>query len=349
MADISALAAVAFAGLVLYDLSRPIPPFELGDDITQYQAKAFAYYTTEGKGSYTRDGGNAQVGWNGLDNSDPNQCPALRRKRDGSDGGACEMQLSTSVPPTTVTTSTLKAFTATTANASLLAAVGVIAGGIAAGEAAGTTYATGLTQKSTSIPHTSASTTLPTTTATPLACTQYFYYSDDGPNSFVCQCSDSTWNHLRNDDVYSECPSQVSTVSLTTATPSATVPSGVSCSLVVFGPTAINYGNFCECDNSMFWGGGCPTWISVAATTTFTFSKPPASVTAALTVGDFIKPTPIQITAACVPQCTKLAKLDGPHGVEEQADCYCNPACGGNAHPTPNGNNICPNQVTVIA
>lgn len=344
-------AAAAFTGLVLYDLGRSDPPFELGDDITQYQAKAFAYYTTEGKGSYIRLGGNALVGWNGLDNSDPDQCPAAYRKRDGADGGACEVPPSTSIPANSVTASSLEVATATNTNGNLLGAAELVASAIAAGEAAGeiasATRAAGLTRQ----PYSTSTATMPI--SSPLACTQVFYYPKDGADSFLCQCSDSTWNHFRNVDFYSQCPSQVSVVSLTTATPSATVPPGFSCSLVVFGPSTVNYGNFCECNNSMFWGGGCPTSIHVAATTTFTFSRPPATVTAGLTNGDYVTPSPSlspsMVTPACVPQCTKLTKPPGPHGEMYEPTCFCNPACGGNAHPKPDGNNVCPDQVAVIA
>lgn len=273
---------------MLYDLGRSNPPFELGDDVTQYQAKAFAYYTTEGKGSYTRAGGNALVGWNGLDNSDPAECSAAYQKRDGSDDGSCELKPSTAIPATTVTASSLKVATPTNSNGSLLGLGGLIVSAIAAGEATGevasATRAAGLTQQSY------LTSTAPIPTSSTLACTQVFYYPEDGADSFVCQCSDSTWNHFRNVDFYSVCPSQVSIVSLTAATPSATVPPGVSCSLVVFGPTTVDYGDFCECSNSIFWSGGCP--IDVATTTTFTFSRPPASVTAGLTNRAYVTSSP---------------------------------------------------------
>ena len=47
-----------------------------------------------------------------------------------------------------------------------------------------------------------------------LACTQYFLFPEDGPNSFVYQGDDGTWNHLFEEDTYSLCPSQVTTVSM---------------------------------------------------------------------------------------------------------------------------------------
>lgn len=186
-----------------------------------------------------------------------------------------------------------------------------------------------------------------------LACTQYFYYANDGPNTFVCQCNDGTWNHRRNQDTYSLCPSQVTTVSLTIAYPwETTIPTGVSCTLVNYEPSSVDFVPFCECSNDWFFVDACPSSVA-AATTTLTLSEPPASVTAALTKGDYITPTiipsalpPSPTTSVCVPQCTKTIEFSGLG--DEQVTCSCNPACGGNASPKPNSSQMCPNQVSVI-
>lgn len=50
----------------------------------------------------------------------------------------------------------------------------------------------------------SASVTIASTAAPTLACTQYFYYSDDSSNSFLCQCNDGTWKHAKSSTSYTE-------------------------------------------------------------------------------------------------------------------------------------------------
>lgn len=186
-------------------------------------------------------------------------------------------------------------------------------------------------------------------------CIQKFLFADDGPNSFVCQCNDDTWNHLE-EDTYSLCPSQVTTISMTIAYPSTTIAPNVSCTLVNYAPSSAVYVPLCECANKLFFADECPSSVS-AATITLTLSEPPASVTAALTKGDFITPsTPISstplpspTTSACVPQCTKHVEQGGPQDSQTEITCDCNPACGGNAHPKPDSNNVCPNQVSVVS
>ena len=124
-----------------------------------------------------------------------------------------------------------------------------------------------------------------------LACTQYFYYANHGPNTFLCQCNDGTWNHRRYQDSYSLCPSQVTTVRMTTAYSWInTIPTGVSCTLVNYEPSSVDFDPFCECSNDLLFADACPSSVA-AATTTLTFREPPASVTAALTKGDYVAPS----------------------------------------------------------
>lgn len=206
-----------------------------------------------------------------------------------------------------------------------------------------------LTQRATSTGEATPST--PT-----LACTQYFYYANDGPNNFLCQCNDGTWNHRPHEDTYSLSPSQVTTVSLTAAYSWInTIPTGVSCTLVNYEPSSVDFVPFCECSNDLLFAGACPSSVA-AATTTPTLSEPPASVTAAFTKRDFKTPSsippappPSPTTSSCVPQCTKHVSETGSWGDGSLlVTCFCNPACGGNARPSPDASNVCPNQVTVI-
>lgn len=119
-----------------------------------------------------------------------------------------------------------------------------------------------------------------------LACTQYFFYPNDGPNVFLCQCNDGTWNHRVKQDSYSLCPSQVTTVSMKVAYyAETTVPPSVSCTLVYCDPCSVDYHPFYECSNDLFFAGACPSSVS-AATTKPTLSEPLVSVTAVLTKGE---------------------------------------------------------------
>lgn len=311
-------------------MSLPDNPFSFGNDISQYQQKVKDFYTVgynrrdpsaHPKGAYRRPGQYANVVWNGQDGRQSTICPLTIApgaiKKRGSPNPLADSELESPdicanyTDSYSVTSRALTAHTVTITPSSTL-------------------------------------TTASTSSSPPLACTQYFYFPEAGPNSFVCQCNDDTWNHFDGSeyqDSYSECPSQVAIVSLTAATASATVSPDVSCASVVLGPTSANYGSFCECSNNLFFPEECPASVS-AATTTLTRSDPPSSVTAALTRGDYVTPSPV--STPCVPQCTKIARPDGPHGVLEVANCYCDPACGGNAHPQPNAENMCPNQVAVI-
>lgn len=227
--------------------------------------------------------------------------------------------------------------------------VGIIQGGISAGKAGQTLLTVSATPTSALLADSTASP--PTST---MACTQVFFFADDGPNNFICQCNDGTWDHRNKQDFYSSCPSQETTVSMTVAyNPETTIPAGVSCTLVNYAPSSVQYNPFCECSNDLFFVNVCPSSVS-AATTTLTLSEPPASVTAALTKGDYITPAPIiptpppsPTTSACVPQCTKHVQVGGSHDLLFLITCNCNPACGGNAHPRPDANNMCPNQVDV--
>lgn len=241
----------------------------------------------------------------------------------------------------TVTTSTLSrnpssfAPTASATAATLAAGSGllwILQGGISAGRAKQTLLTNSATPRSTLTADSKAMS--PTST---LACTQFFFFADDGPNNFICQCNDGTWNHRNKQDSYSLCPSQETTVSMTVAyNPETTIPSGVSCALVNYAPSSVQYNPFCECSNDLFFVNACPSSVA-AVTTTLTLSEPPASLTAALTKGDYITPIPIPptpppspTTSLCVPQCTKHVEQGGSHDLLFEVTCYCNPACGGN-------------------
>ena len=350
-------ATAAFIGEVDYRMSLPGNPFGFGHDISQYQQKVKDFYTVgynrrdgsaHPQGAYRRPGRYANVVWNGQDGRSSTACPLLLhpgaiKKRDDTDALAESV-----LEPADIC-----------ANYSALASA-------SATSRTSTAHAVTITPSS-NLTTPSSSSSSPPSPPPSLACTQVFYSPYDGPNAFLCQCNDSTWNHLNNayysPDVYSECPSQVATLSLTEATPSATVPPDVSCTQVVLEPTPTNYAPLCECSNDMLFLEDCPVSVS-AATTTLTRSEPPASVTAALTVGDYVTPSPVSVgyvapspslmatttttTTTCVPQCTKHAMLNGPHDAFRPATCYCDPACGGNAHPKPNADNVCPNQVTAV-
>ena len=54
-------------------------------------------------------------------------------------------------------------------------------------------------------------------------------------------------------------------------------------------------------------------------------------------------------TSTCVPQCMKHVEEHGLQASQFEATCYCDPACGGNAHPKLGANNSCPNQVAVVS
>ena len=302
--------------------------------------------------------------------------PATSRNRSTSALTASTLTAS-ALTASTLTASALTAFALTapaltapalpaSATAAALGAgsglIGILKGGISAGEAeqalstalsapavipTSDRNPVGLIQGATS----AGESTPPTPT---LACTQYFFYEDDGPNNFVCQCNDGTWNHRPRQDTYSLCPSQVTTVSLTAADSlKTTIPPGVSCTLVNYAPNSVDFLPFCECSNDLLFPDECPSSVR-AATTTLTFSEPLASVTAALTKGDYITPImtkpappPSPTTSSCVPQCTKYVSQNGPEAADLDVTCVCNPACGGNARPKPNANLVCPNQVAV--
>ncbi len=320
-------------------MSLPGNPFGFGNDISQFQQKVKNFYTVgysrrdasaHPKGAYRRPGQYANVVWNGQDGRQSTICPllltpgALKKRDDSTPSADSELE------PADICANYTAPASATSRSS--------------------TAHTVTITPSST-LTTTSASSSSSPSSSPPLACTQYFYFPESGANSFVCQCNDGTWTHINeyeHQDTYSECPSQVATVSLTQATPSATLPPDVSCTKVIYEPSSANYDPFCECSNHIFWPVECPGSVSAAFTTTLTFSEPPASVTAALTRGDFVTPIPSPVSAAwCVPQCTKIARLNGPHDVQEVANCYCNPACGGNAHPQLNADNMCPNQVAV--
>ena len=199
-----------------------------------------------------------------------------------------------------------------------------------------------------------------------LACTKFLFFPDDGPNSFVCQCNNGTWNHRKAQESYSDCPSQVTSTALTTITSTVVLPSTVSCNLIVFGPGSPTWGPpFCECSNDLLFLGSCPISVS-ARTTTLTLSEPvtpganaiptfttdlsaavctevPSLSIKCVAPPPVVIPPPSPTTAACTPRCTKSSRA-GPYD-DEQAYCHCNPACGGYPYPSLNGDGECPYQV----
>lgn len=207
-----------------------------------------------------------------------------------------------------------------------------------------------------------------------LACTKFLFFPGDGPNSFVCQCNDGTWNHRKAQESYSECPSQITSTALTTTTATVALPSTVSCTLVVFAPGSLTWGPpFCECSNDLLFLGSCPVSVS-AQTTTLTLSEPvtpganaiptlttdPSAAVCTEVPSLSIKcvapptqqavappvaiPPPSPTTAACTPRCTTVLGAPREEG-NQLIFCHCNPACGGYPYPTPNGNGDCPYQV----
>ena len=201
-------ATAEFIGEVDYRMSLPDNPFSFGNDISQYQQKVKDFYTVgynrrdpsaHPKGAYRRPGQYANVVWNGQDGRQSTICPLTIApgaiKKRGSPNPLADSELESPdicanyTDSYSVTSRALTAHTVTITPSSTL-------------------------------------TTASTSSSPPLACTQYFYFPEAGPNSFVCQCNDDTWNHFDGSeyqDSYSECPSQVAIVSLTAATASATV------------------------------------------------------------------------------------------------------------------------------
>ena len=141
---------------------------------------------------------------------------------------------------------------------------------------------------------------LPTTPS--FSCTQVFFLSSSNPNSFVCQCSDKTWNHRAAQESYSDCPNQVASTSLTTILPKATAPTNrVTCALFIFAPGSPTWGPpFYECSHNLLFLGSLPASLSATATTTLTLSKP-------VTVGTATLPT-FQ-TDLTSPLCTEAPSL----------------------------------------
>ncbi|KAK3169726.1 hypothetical protein OEA41_009110 [Lepraria neglecta] len=104
----------SFAGLVAYMLGRTTIPFQLGNDITQYQSIAKNYFVAE-DGAYVRPRGTYRVAWNGLDGSADTVCPLSLRKRDdpanicASEPMPSSMTTKTAIPTSNVTSNTAMA------------------------------------------------------------------------------------------------------------------------------------------------------------------------------------------------------------------------------------------------
>ena len=90
---------------------RTTIPFQLGNDITQYQNIAKNYFII-GDGVYVRPGGTYRVAWNGLDGLADTVCLLSLRKRDdpanicASEPVPSSMTTNTATPTSTVTSNT---------------------------------------------------------------------------------------------------------------------------------------------------------------------------------------------------------------------------------------------------